>query len=308
MDITRVDLNLLPVFEALHETQSVTRAAQRLGLSQSAMSAALARLRAALDDPLFVRGARQMLPTPRARELAAPVREVLERMRREVFSGAGFDPARTDREFALCLTDMGAVVFLPRLIAEVRRVAPQARLRSEQVRAAELERALEEGSIDLAIGSYPDLPGSLFQQRLYERGYVCICRADHPSVGARLSLGTYLALEHAIVRSPVRAQEAIDRALGRRGARRRIALSVAHYLALPYVIERTDFLATVPSEIAEVFRRQAAIRILASPVRVPDVTLRQYWHKRYHHDPASRWLRGVVERVFAEPAGRQKPR
>ncbi len=302
MDISRVDLNLLPVFEALHETQSVTRAGQKLGLSQSAMSAALARLRAVLEDPLFVRGARQMLPTPRARELAGPVRELLERMRREIFAGAGFDPAASEREFALCLTDVGAVVFLPRLIAELRRAAPRARLRSEQIRVADLERALEEGLVDLALGSFPDLPGSVFQQRLYERSYVCICRADHPRVGTRLSLKTYLDLEHAVVRSPVRVHEAIDQALGRRAARRRIALSVQHYLALPYVIERTDFVATVPSEIAEVFRRQAAIRILASPVRVPNVTLRQHWHKRYHQDTANRWLRELVARVFAEPA------
>lgn len=302
MDISRVDLNLLPVFEALHETQSVTRAAHRLGLSQSAMSAALARLRAVLDDPLFVRGARQMLPTPRAREIAGPVRDLLERMRREIFAGAGFDPARTEREFAFCLTDVGAAVFLPRLIPELRRAAPRARLRSEQIRVADLERALEEGVVDLALGSYPDLPGSVFQQRLYHRSYVCICRADHPGVGNRLTLKTYLELEHAVVRSPVRLQEAIDRALGKRAARRRIAVSVSHYLALPYLIERTDFIATVPSEIAEVARRQAAIRILASPVRVPDVTLRQHWHKRYHHDAASRWLRGLVERVFSEPA------
>lgn len=301
MDITRVDLNLLPVFEALEQTHSVTRAAHRLGLSQSAMSAALGRLRSVLNDPLFVRGSRQMLPTPRARELSKPVHELLERMRREVFAAARFEPRTTDREFGLCLTDVGGAVFLPRLLCDLRRVAPRARLRSEQVAVGEIERALEEGRVDLALGNFPDLPGSVFQQRLYERSYACICRADHPNVGSRLTLRTYLQLEHAVVRSPVRVHEAIDRALGKRGARRKIALSVPHYLALPYVIEQTDFIATVPREIAEVFGRQAAIRIVNLPLPIPNVTLRQHWHKRYHHDAANRWLRERVARLFAEP-------
>ena len=300
MNITRIDLNLLPVLDALMRTQSVTRAAQTLGLSQSAMSAALGRLRAAFDDPLFVRGARQMLPTPRARRLVVPVREVLERIRRDVLADVGFEPTLAEREFSLCLTDLGGLLFLPRLLAVLGQRAPRITLRTHQMPVTELEAALESGAVDLAIGNYPDLPGSVYQQRLYERSYVCIVRADHPRVGARLNLKQYLALEHAVVRSPVRVHAAVDQALARGGLQRLVVVSVPHYLVIPHVIEKSDLVATVPREAAEVFSLYANIRALELPVRIPRVTLRQHWHRRYHHDADNRWLRGQVTELFAE--------
>ncbi len=300
MDITRIDLNLLPVFDALMTSQSVTRAAQSLGLSQSAMSAALGRLRAAFDDPLFVRGARQMLPTPRARRLIAPVRGVLERIRRDVLADAGFEPALAEREFSLCLTDLGGLLFLPRLLATLRQRAPHVTLRTQQMPVPELEAALESGAVDLAIGNYPDLPGRVYQQRLYERSYVCIVRTDHPRVGTRLNLKQYLALEHAVVRSPVRVHAAVDRALARSGLRRRVVVSVPHYLVIPHLIEKSDLVATVPREFAEVLSLYANVRAIELPVHIPSVTLRQHWHRRHHHDAANRWLRGLVSGLFAE--------
>ena len=300
MDIRQIDLNLLPVFDALMTTRSVTRAAQNLGLSQSAMSAALGRLRVAFDDPLFVRGARQMLPTPRARRLVEPVREVIERIRRDVLADSGFEPALVEREFSLGLTDLGGILFLPRLLAALGQHAPRVTLRTDQLPASELEAALEQGAVDVAIGNYPDLPGSVYQQRLYERSYVCVVRSDHPRVGTRLNLKQYLALEHAVVRSPVRIHATVDKALARSGLQRRVVVSVPHYLVIPHVIEKSDLAATVPREAAEVFGRYAKIRAIELPVRIPGVTLRQHWHRRYHHDAANRWLRGVISELFAE--------
>lgn len=304
MDISDADLNLLPVFDALLRAQSVTGAGRALGMSQPAMSYALARLRAQFGDPLFVRSGRAMLPTPRARALAAPVAEVLDLTRRRILADSGFDAARAAREFSICLTDVGALGFLPRLLAAVRLEAPGCTLRSQQWPVSELERALESGAADLAIGYFPDLPGGLYQQRLYERSYVCSFRVDHPSIGQRLSLRQYAGLDHAVVRTAARIQESVDRALKRAGLSRRVVLATAHYTSLPPLLAASDLVATLPEEVARIFATYVPIRSLPSPVRLPNVVLRQYWHPLYHQDAANRWLRSLVARLFAERQSR----
>ncbi len=303
MDLRNTDLNLLPVFEALLRTQSVTGAGRLIGLSQPAMSYALARLREQFADPLFIRAGRVMLPTPRAQELAVPIAEVLDGLRRRVFANPTFDPALAGRAFTVCLTDVGGLVFLPALLKRLRELAPDTVLHSRQLPALELVAALETGEVDIAIGYFPDLPGSLMQQRLYERSYVCAFREAHPEIGNELTLKQYVALDHAVVRSPVRVHETVDRALARRRMSRRVVLSVPHYIVIPSILEQTDLVSTVPAEIGAVFARFARIRMVPLPVRVPNVVLRQYWHPRYQQDAANRWLRGLVSELFAEPRG-----
>lgn len=306
MDWHGVDLNLLPVFDALMRTGSVTRAGRELGLSQPAMSYALKRLRAQSGDPLLVRSGRTMLPTARAAALAEPVRDVLDNIRQRILAGAGFDPASAEREFSLCLTDVGALVFLPRLLKRLNAVAPGCTLRSRQVPVDELAGELESGGIDLAIGYYPDLPGSVVQQRLYERDYVCLVRAGHPLARGKFTLARYCAADHVVVRSPVRVQESVDRTLARRGLRRRVVLSVPHYIVIPPLLEDSDLIATLPSEVATAFARFADLRQLPAPVAVPKVVLRAHWHQRAHHDAAHRWLRSQVLELFAETSNRSR--
>ena len=303
MDIRNTDLNLLPVFEALMRTQSVTRAGRIVGLSQPAMSYALARLRTQFGDPLFLRSGRSMLPTPRAVELAAPISEVLDTVKRRVLTETTFDPKTATREFSVCLTDMGGLVFLPPLLSRLRELAPNATLRSRPSPPHELPAALESGEFDIAIGYFPDLPGSLLQQRLYERNYVCVFRHDHPKIGRRLTLAQYVELDHAAVHTPVRVHELVDRLLARHRLTRRVVLSVPYYIVIPPILEQTDLVATVPGEIGAVFSRFLKIRMLPLPIRIPNVVLRQYWHPRYQHDAANKWLRGVVNDLFAERGG-----
>lgn len=300
MDLKKADLNLLPVFDALMKTGSVTRAGQLIGLSQPSMSYALAKLRLQLDDPLFVRSGRTMLPTPHARDLAAPVAEVLETVRRRILAGSGFDAATAQREFSLCLTDIGGLVFLPRLLARLRAMAPGCTLRSQHLPAPVLSESLESGEVDLAIGYFPDLAGGLRSQKLYTREYVCAFRAGHPAMGDRITLKQYAAADHVLIRSPVRAHDAVERALSRQGLARRVALSVPHYTVVPPILEQTDLVATIPAEIGSIFARFANTRMLPLPLRIPGVTLRQYWHRRFEADPASAWLRGLVSELFAE--------
>jgi DNA-binding transcriptional LysR family regulator len=220
-----------------------------------------------------------------------------------VLAETTFNPATATREFSVCLTDMGGLVFLPPLLSRLRELAPKATLRSRPSLPHELPAALESGEFDIAIGYFPDLPGSLLQQRLYERNYVCAFRHDHPRIGRRLSLAQYVELDHAAVHTPVRVHELVDRMLARHRLSRKVVLSVPYYIVIPPILEQTDLVATVPAEIGVVFSRFVKIRMLPLPIRIPNVVLRQYWHPRYQLDAANKWLRGVVNDLFAERGG-----
>ena len=154
--------------------------------------------------------------------------------------------------------------------------------------------------MDLAIGYFPDLPGGLYQQRLYERAYVCAFRADHPRIGRRLTLRQYAALDHASVRTASGIQERVERALKQAGLARRVRLTTAQYTSLPPVLAASDLVAILPEEVAQIFAAFVPLRSVPSPVRMPNVALRQYWHRRYHRDAGHRWLRALVARLFVE--------
>jgi DNA-binding transcriptional LysR family regulator len=186
MDIRKVDLNLLVVFDMLLRLQSVTRAAEALGMSQPAMSLALNKLRAAFGDPLFIRGSRGISPTPRAEQLAVPLQHVLDQIKNDVLRQPSFDPAKTERTFTFNMADVGELVFLPRIYAHFRAVAPGANIRTVSTPPAQLVEAMQSGEVDLAVGYFPGLEGAaIYQQRLFSHSFVCIVRKDHPVCGSR---------------------------------------------------------------------------------------------------------------------------
>jgi uncharacterized membrane protein YGL010W/DNA-binding transcriptional LysR family regulator len=247
VDIRSLDLNLLVVFDALAEHASVTRGALAIGLSQPAMSAALARLRGLFGDPLFVKIGARMQPTPLARELIAPVRQVIAIVKADVLRRPGFDPATTERTFTLLTPDVGEVNLLPRLLARMRPRLPRARLRCLSLQRDAAAAALEAGTADLAIGLYPDLSGAgYFRQRLFATDHACIAARDHPGIGARLTLKQYLALDHVVVR-PDGREPVIERHLAARGLKRRVFLEVGHFMSLLPIVEQTELLATARS-------------------------------------------------------------
>lgn len=299
MEYKDVDLNLLRIFEAVMKTRSVTRAGQVLGLSQPAMSYALRHLRELFKDPLFVRSQNTLLPTPRARELATPIAEVLESIRRNVLQSGEFHVDSVEREFAFCLTEIGQILFLPVLVQRVRDLAPNVTVCVRSIVGVQLASALESGEVDLAIGHFPDLPGSVFQQRLYEEDAVCLCRADHPQIDNAITQRQYLDLPHVIVRSPMRAIESIEKELERQSIKRRSVVIVPDYVSLPGLLESSELIATVPHTIARALCRFGAIKIIALPFNLSKRTVHQYWHSRYNHDSANRWLRGVVYEQLA---------
>ena len=298
----RLDLNLLRVVLALHEERHVGRAASRLGMSQPSMSAALARLRDALDDPLFVRTARGMEPTARAEAIVAPAREMLERVEREVLTAPSFDPSNESHPFTFALTDVGEMVFLPRILARIQAIAPEARLRSVTSAPEEMRLGLESGDIDLAIGYFPDLEKrSFFGQRLFEHHFTCLVRADHPGVGDRLSLDQFLGLRHIVVRAGGRSQELFEKVLLAKRIKRDVALDTPHYLSLPMIIARSDLIATVPHAVGLYHAGMSTnIRTVPPPLELPRIVLKQHWHRRAHRDARCVWLRRLVCDLFSQ--------
>ncbi|MGI4813100.1 MAG: LysR family transcriptional regulator [Janthinobacterium lividum] len=306
--MSTLDLNLLPFLVALDDERSVSRAAERLGVSQPRVSEALARLRTHFDDPLFVRTARGMQPTPRALALAPSAREALEKVARGMTDPTLFEAASTRQTFTIALSDVGEIVFLPRLLQALAREAPRADVRSVSVPPSQLERGLESGDIDLAVGYFPDLSGSnFFQQRLFTHYFVCLLRADHPLADARLTLDQFVAMPHAVVRAEGRSQELLEAFLEKKRIRRRAALETPHFMSLPFILAQTDLVATVPHAIGiSYMRAHANIRIVEAPLALPRFDLRQHWHRKVNNDPKNKWLRGLVATLFNDSADEWK--
>jgi len=299
MDLRPVDLNLLLVFEALSEHASVTRAGEAMGLSQPAMSAALSRLRALLNDPLFVKIGARMEPTERAQALAEPIRRVLQTVRHEVLLAGGFEPAQTRRTFTLITPDIGEMQFVPPLMARLAEQAPHVRLRVIARPRTATADALMSGDADLAIGYFPDLRGaSFFQQKLFDNRHVCLLRVGHPRIhGGALSLGDYLALQHVVVR-PEGREHVFERHLAELGIEPDVVLELSHFMSLLPLIESSDLVATVPEDLASLCQRHARIRVLASPIEAPGIPVHQFWHRRAHKDAGNQWLRAQVQALF----------
>ncbi|WP_341865775.1 LysR family transcriptional regulator [Achromobacter insolitus] len=251
----KLDLNLLAVFDSLMRERSVTRAGEQLGLSQSAMSHAVNRLRVFFDDPLFVKTGQGMQPTPKA---GATILALMATIRGQVLSQAQFDPALAMRMFTLCMTDMGELVFLPPLIKRLRELAPHCTLRTRQVPLPQVEPLLASGEVDLVLGSLRAAPQGLFQQQLFMHRFVTLVSVKNKDVGDELTLEQFQRMPQIVVTLAGRSSEAYDSALEEQGVKRNIFLSTPHFLVVPLLLDQhPDLIATVPQELGNVFGAMA---------------------------------------------------
>ena len=298
--MSELDLNLLRVLVAIDDKRSVSAAAIQLQRSQPSVSSALGKLRSFFADPLFVRSGNTMQPTPRAIEIMDPVRGVLSRIGMEIVAAPTFEPASSHRPIVLALSDVGEVVFLPAILQQLRQVAPEATLRSVSLPADEVAGGLEAGTIDLALGYFPNLKRhNFFQQTLFSDSFTCLIRADHPVRSPRLSQKQFMQLDHAVVRAESRTEEVIERFLARRRIRRRVRLTTPHFASVPPIVEQSDLVVTVPVPLARYFSTVSArIRVVRPPFDPPRIDLKQIWHRKFHHDARNRWLRNLMCGLF----------
>ena len=293
------DLNLLPVFEALLRHGNVTRAAADVGLTQSAMSSALGRLRRQLGDPLFVNTRAGMLPTPRALELAPSLTDALAMVRRALNGREAFDPRRTARSLRVYMTDVGETVLLPALMRHLHHESPQLRIETAQLPAVELAARMETGDIDLAVGYLPQLRDKIRRARLFEESYVCMTRPDHP-LGRRgaLTLKEFLSARHVLISSMGSGHQQLEHALAEHGVEQNVALRVPHFVVIPLIVAGTDLIVSLPSHVADVWARLVKMKVHPLPIAIPSFDVSLYWHTRVENDSANRWLREAMLQLF----------
>jgi DNA-binding transcriptional LysR family regulator len=293
VDIRAVDLNLLKAFDALMSERAVTRAAGRIGLSQPAMSHALSRLRALFADDLFVRTPNRMEPTARAREIAPLVSAAIEHIEAALNLSVGFDPAKSAGIFTAGMAEYAEVALVGRLAESFARQAPKATLRLTPVTGAEAAEQLDSGAIDVAASHLRALPAHLASMVLLRDPFVLIARRGHPLAAQPLSIEGYAALDHVLVSPRGDTTGAVDRALKDFGLKRRIALLVATYLALPSVLAASDLVATVPRRTARQIAAIAEIEIMPLAIDL-SVLVSMAWHRRAASEPAQIWFRSLL--------------
>ncbi|CDY73834.1 LysR-type transcriptional regulator NahR [Caballeronia glathei] len=298
--IDHVDLNLLRVFQAIVEERSLTKAGERLALSQPAVSYSLGRLRTLFDDPLFIRTRTGMQPTPVALELAGIVGRALDTVREALRYAERFDAATSTRTFRLSLSDAGEMAYLPAICAALHDAAPRVKLFVEPLPVEEIEEALRSSRLDFAIGNLPSLLPRTCHALLFEEAYVCMTRKRKGlPAGSTIGLDQFLAASHVQVRSLEHSHHALDDALRAQGVGRNIALALPHFVAVPGVLAVTDLVATLPERLAHILNRGDAFRIYALPVPLPKAAVTMHWHEHFHEDEGIAWMRGLMTDILA---------
>lgn len=293
--LDHVDLNLLRVFQAIVDERSLTKAGERLALSQPAISYSLARLRTLFDDPLFIRTRSGMQPTPIALELAGIVGRALDTVREALRYAESFDPETSTRTFRLSLSDAGEMAYLPAICEALHERAPRVKLSVEPLPVEEMEDALRSSRLDFAIGNLPLLMARTRHQLLFEETYVCMTRKRRGlPAGPALSLDHFLQASHVQVRSVEHSHHALDDALRAQGVGRNIVLQLPHFVALPSVLAVTDLFATLPRRLAGILNRSDAFRIYTLPVSIPQATVTMHWHEHFHEDEGIAWMRDLM--------------
>lgn len=290
----RYDLNLLPVFLVLMEERSATRAAERLGITQPALSNALARLRTLLLDPLFVRERYSMRPTERALALAPAIAAALASLDEVVLGQQDFDPATATDRLTIAPNGYVEFVLVPRLVARLRAEAPGLRLRLTPFGSELADTGVVSGTTAMALGRIVDAPDNVVVQHLMDERLACVLRAGHPDVGERLTRRQYERLLHVNVVPPGRLRAGLFQALERQGLKREVAVSVTHFLAVPEIVAVSDCCATLPLQICRHLARDERLKVLPAPVDLGSFPVQMAWHVRHRNDPAHRWLRGLV--------------
>jgi len=298
-----VDLKLLQLFDVLYTTRSVTRAADLLDQSQPTVSIWLGKLRRQLHDPLFVRTPAGMQPTPQADVLIGQAREILESLRRLSDWEPTFVPATALRRFRVCMTDASHITLLPQLLAHVRAVAPNVRLEVARI-DGNTAHALESGEADLALGYIPWLESGIYQQTLFPQNWVCLANSLHPRIGKTLSLAEYKDEAHVGIVAGT-GYQLLETALAAKRIQRNVVLELPGFLGLVRIVATTDLIVTLPRHIGETLAKVGDLRVFDCPLPIPQFTVKQHWHARYHNDPANRWLRGIIATLFMQRAVRR---
>lgn len=295
-----IDLNLLSVFQEVYRERQISAAARRLGLTQSAVSNALARLRRTFGDELFVRTAHGMQPTPLAQQMAEPIGAAMAQVALALSQRSRFEPATSSRRFTLAMTDVGEVYFMPVLIERCRTAAPNVEIASVRANGLTLKDDMETGRVDLAIGAFEDVSDALYHRALFRQRFVSMFRKDHPLAKDRVDLARFVAAPHLLVDAAQSPYDRINGLLEKAGVTAGARFRVPHFTAVPYIVSTSELVVTVPQKLAESAASPFGLKWIEPPLALPTLQTNVFWHRRFNHDPGIQWLRGLIADVFAE--------
>ncbi len=300
MHIEDLDFGEIRLIAVLSELRKLSAAAARLGLSQSAASHALARLRNRTGDPLFVRGAAGFYPTPYGERLSTAARKALDILLDGLAPNAAFDPMSSARRFSIYASDVGQMVVLPKLLAFMAEQAPRASLRVCPIPLDQPGTALASGEVDLAIGFFRNLTTGFRQSLLFREHYVCVVRADHPNFRSGMSAEAFAKSPRALADASGMAHTVVEEELKKQGLMAIPRLTVPQFMVLPLVIAHSDILVIMPSRLAKAFSQLVSIKVLRPPVSLRPYDIKLYWHERFDRDSSNRWLRRSFVELFRE--------
>ena len=297
MDFARIDLNLLVVFDTVMRERNVTRAASMIGLTQSATSSALGRLRQLFQDELFVRSAQGMTPTPRAEELAPEINDILLRLRALDSDEKRFDPAQLNMRIIIGMSDYVSLLFGPKLLAQLEQKAPGIKLVIAPISAQTLFTKMDTGQLDMAIDFCPELPGWAQHHPLFLDEFICMMSDTGSHANRPFDLETYVKARHCQVSVGHSQPSAIDTKLEGMGYRRDIVASVPNFLLAPFIVAQSDYVSTLPSKLARYFAATLPIKLEPLPLDLAPFGPELIWHRKTENDPAHKWLRNEVRAI-----------
>lgn len=294
MSTGRLDLNLVRAFVAIYETRSVTLAADRLELTQPTVSHALARLRQAYGDRLFVRSGQGLVATGRCDLLFEQLRESLAIIDASLHEQRAFDPAMATGRFRVMMSDIGALYFAPPLLRRFQQVAPRLQIEVVQPSDSVLEE-LAAGRLDAAVGNLPGLTSNTRSELLFRESYACLLSSDHPVIRTHeMTLSEFAAARHIMVTSPSSGHGLVDSTLAQQGIFRNVVARVPQFTVLPQLLAQSDLVVVLPSRVAALYAAQGGLKALPLPVAIPEFDVRMHWHARQDGVSSNRWLRDEV--------------
>lgn len=297
MNIENLDLNLLRVFDAVYREQNLSRAANRLGLSQPGISQALNRLRESAGDPLFVRQPHGVAPTAYSDAIAGPIRQALEGLSAALRVQAARDIRATDRRIKVAMSDYSESLILAPLVRLLDEQAPRIKLRTVPLDSLDLRAALLKGQVDLVIGGIAQLMAEHRHQDLFTESFVCIARSGHPGIASSLTLDDFARLRHVGIAVRAAQVSQFDEICQSMGFTRRMDVVVPNFLSIPFIVAATDCIATMPRRLLRLAPPHLGLQVFAPPIDVPTPTICQFWPERAHQDSVCRWLREQIRRI-----------
>ncbi len=300
MNLRSIDLNLLTIFDAIMTERKMSAAADKIGMSQPAMSAAVSRLRLTLKDELFIRTGSGVKPTPRALELERPIRQILDLVSETITQTVSFDPAKSDRVFTLASVDYGGAVLVPPLIRLLQAQNSRVRINIWPQYEEDLQDLMHFGSVDFAVDNIPIVEDDFHIEVLRREAGYCLARRDHPDIQGSLSMQQFLQTEHVALYPKDKRISLLDQHLLANGLRRKHGMRVASFFNMPYIVKESNMICALPERVARHFAALFDLQVMPAPLGEWRAPVYLMWHNSVHGDPGHQWLRHTIMAMYRQ--------